>query len=119
MMMLASCAGWRRYSSPDSSPHAGRVTTQWRTPFRQVHPHFGFLANRNRAQALALCRRHLHSGAHDFSLSELLTPEQRQAVEHRCPRCRQGTLHLVARLSVEELMIYMHPITAADSIDSS
>ena len=81
--------------------------------------HFGFLANRNRAQALALCRQHLHSGAHDLSLSELLTPEQRQAMERRCPHCRQGTLHLVALLSVEELMIYMHPTTAADFIDSS
>jgi len=81
--------------------------------------HFGFLANRNRTQALALCRQHLHSGAHDFSLSELLTPERRQAMEHRCPRCRQGTLHLVALLSVEEMTIYMHPTTAADSIDSS
>jgi hypothetical protein len=80
--------------------------------------HFGFLANRNRAQALALCRQHLHSSTHDLSLSELLTPEQRQAMEHRCPRCRQGTLHLVALLSVEELMIYMHP-TTVDSIDTS
>jgi hypothetical protein len=61
----------------------------------------------------------LHSGAHDFSLSELLTSERRQAMEHRCPRCRQGTLHLVALLSVEEMTIYMHPTTAADSIDSS
>jgi len=81
--------------------------------------HFGFLANRNRAQALALCQQHLHSGAHDLSLSELLTPEQRQAMEHHCPHCRQGTLHLVALLSVEEMTIYMHPTTAADSIDSS
>jgi hypothetical protein len=81
--------------------------------------HFGFVANRNRAQALALCRQHLHAGAHGLSFSELLTPEQRQAMEHRCPHCRQGTLHLVALLSAHELMIYMHPITAADSIDSS
>jgi len=81
--------------------------------------HFGFLANRNRSQALRLCRQYLHSSAHHLSLSELLTPEQRQAMEHRCPRCRQGTLHLVALLSVEELIIYMHPTTAADSIDSS
>jgi hypothetical protein len=81
--------------------------------------HFGFLANRNRAQALALCRQHLHSSAPDFCLSQLLTPEQRQAMEHRCPHCRQGTLRLVALLSVEELMVYMHPTTAAESIDSS
>jgi hypothetical protein len=40
-------------------------------------------------------------------------------MERRCPHCRQGTLHLVALLSVEELMIYMHPTTAADFIDSS
>jgi hypothetical protein len=81
--------------------------------------HFGFLANRNRTQALALCRQHLPSGTHHLCLSELLTPEQRQEMEHRFPYCRQGTLHLVAQLSAKELTIYMHPTTAAGSLDSS
>jgi len=80
--------------------------------------HFGFLANRNRAQALRLCQQHLHSSAHDRPLSELLTPQQRQAMEHRCPRCQQGTLHVVALLSAEDLIIYMHP-AAVHPVDSS
>ena len=81
--------------------------------------HFGLLANRNRAQALRLCRQHLHCSADDHLLPELLTPEQRQAMEHRCPLCRQGTLRLVALLSAEELMVYMRSTSTLDSIDSS
>jgi len=82
--------------------------------------HFGFLANRNRSEALRLCRQLLRSSVHDHPLpEEVLAPEQRQAIERRCPRCQQGTLHIVARLTVEELMIYIHPVTAVDSIDSS
>jgi hypothetical protein len=39
-------------------------------------------------------------------------------MEHRCPRCAQGTLHTVARLSPEELFIYIRP-APVESIDSS
>ena len=81
--------------------------------------HFGFLANRNRSEALRLCRQHLRSSAHDHPIPEVLAPEQWQAMERRCPRCQQGTLHIVAQLSVEELMIYIHPVTAMYPIDSS
>jgi hypothetical protein len=59
--------------------------------------HFGFLANRNRRKALALCRLHLRA-----SLSvptTLLTEQQQSALDRRCPRCKQGTLHIVARLT--------------------
>lgn len=71
--------------------------------------HFGFLSNRNRAQALRLCRHHLHSCLEDHPIPDLLAPERRQAMEHRCPRCAQGTLHTVARLSPEELVFYNPP----------
>jgi hypothetical protein len=81
--------------------------------------HFGFLANRNRSEALRLCRQLLRSSKDQPIPEEVLSPEQRQAIERRCPRCQQGTLHIVARLSVEELMIYIHPVIAVDSIDSS
>jgi putative transposase/transposase-like zinc-binding protein len=81
--------------------------------------HFGFLANRNRSQALAVCRQHLRSCVQNHSIPDVVAPEQRQAMERRCPRCAQGTLHIVARLSPEELMISIHPATAGDSIDSS
>jgi hypothetical protein len=81
--------------------------------------HFGFLANRNRSQALRLCRQHLRSCVQNHPIPEVLAPEQRQALERRCPRCAQGTLHIVARFSSEELMIYIYPATAVDSIDSS
>ena len=59
--------------------------------------HFGFLANRNRRKALALCRLHLRA-----SLSvptTLLTEQQQSALDRRCPRCKQGTLHIIARLT--------------------
>jgi hypothetical protein len=79
--------------------------------------HFGFLANRNRSEALRLCRQLLLSSAHDHPIpKEVLAPEQRQAIERRCPRCQQGTLHIVARLTVEELMIYIHPVIAVDYV---
>ena len=81
--------------------------------------HFGFLSNRNRAQALRLCRHHLHSCLQDHPISDVLAPERRQAIEHRCPRCAQGTLHTVARLSPEELVIYIRPPAPVESIDSS
>ena len=58
--------------------------------------HFGLLANRNRRQALALCRFHLNATAADST--ELLTEQQRSALNRSCPRCKCGTMHVVARL---------------------
>jgi len=57
--------------------------------------HFGLLANRNRRQALALCRSHLHATTPDSST--LLTEPQRSALNRSCPQCKRGTLHVVAR----------------------
>ena len=63
--------------------------------------HFGLLANRNRSQALALCRFHLHATAPD--ISTLLTEPQKSALSRSCPQCKRGTLHVVARhFSVEQ-----------------
>ena len=62
--------------------------------------HFGLLANRNRRQALALCRFHLNATAADST--ELLTEQQHSALNRSCPRCRSGTMHVIARhLTVE------------------
>jgi hypothetical protein len=57
--------------------------------------HFGLLANRNRSQALALCRSHLHATTPD--ISTLLTEPQKSALNRSCPQCKRGTLHVVAR----------------------
>ena len=58
--------------------------------------HFGLLANRNRRKALALCRFHLNATAADST--ELLTEQQRSALNRSCPRCKCATMHVVARL---------------------
>ena len=57
--------------------------------------HFGLLANRNRQQALALCRLHLRATAADPS--SLLTEQQKSALSRSCPQCRCGTLHVIVR----------------------
>jgi hypothetical protein len=62
--------------------------------------HFGLLANRNRRQALALCRLHLRATAADPS--SWLTEQQRFALNRSCPQCKCGTLHVVARCSAAE-----------------
>jgi hypothetical protein len=63
--------------------------------------HFGLLANRNRRQALALCR--LRLGAAVAEPSSLLTEQQKSALSRRCPQCKCGTLHVVPRCSAAEL----------------
>jgi hypothetical protein len=57
--------------------------------------HFGLLANRNRRQALALCRFLLRATTPDISV--LLTEPQKSALSRSCPQCKYGTLHVVAR----------------------
>jgi predicted Zn-ribbon and HTH transcriptional regulator len=59
--------------------------------------HFGLLANRNRRQALALCRLHLRATA--ANIDTLLTEQQRSALNRSCPQCKSGTLHVIARYS--------------------
>jgi hypothetical protein len=63
--------------------------------------HFGLLANRNRRQALALCRLRLCTTAADPG--SLLTEQQKSALSRSCPQCKCGTLHVVARCSAVEL----------------
>ena len=55
--------------------------------------HFGLLANRNRRQALELCRAQLRSTSVDLVL--LLNEHQQAALSRSCPQCRCGTLHLI------------------------
>lgn len=57
--------------------------------------HFGFLANRNRTSALALCRAHLTASSAADDPVAILTREQQSAVEHRCPYCHAGVLRIV------------------------
>ena len=63
--------------------------------------HYGLLANRNRRQLLALCRQHLQATATEDT--DLLTAPQKAAVNRCCPVCKQGTLHVVARISPQVL----------------
>jgi hypothetical protein len=55
--------------------------------------HFGFLANRNRREALLLCRSLLSMPA--ITSTDPLTATQRQALKRTCPVCKIGTLHIV------------------------
>ena len=71
--------------------------------------HFGLLANRNRRQALALCRFHLNATAADST--ELLTEQQRSALNRSCPRCKCGTMHVVARHSRLNCPAPVHPFS--------
>ena len=59
--------------------------------------HFGLLANRNRRQALALCRCHLKAIAPQGT--DLVTPQQQSAINRCCPKCKRGTLHVVVRFT--------------------
>jgi Putative transposase len=81
--------------------------------------HFGFLANRNRSRALALCRQHLQSALFDHPTPEVLTQQQRQATERRCPACQRGTLRIVAWLSVTDLIFGTDASSIVQAIDSS
>jgi hypothetical protein len=77
--------------------------------------HCGFLANRNRSQALALCRQHLQAIDPPQPPIAVLTPQQKQAMERRCPMCQRRTLRILACLSVQELAAYLvrHPINSS------
>jgi hypothetical protein len=63
--------------------------------------HFGFLANRNRREALLLCRSFLPAPPDQGST--LLTEIQRRAVERKCPFCHSGTLHVIDWIPAGEL----------------
>ena len=67
--------------------------------------HFGFLANRNRAAALTLCREYLKAGTPTLNSAVAFTEEQQRAMERRCPVCQKGTLRIVAWLSAADLVL--------------
>src|SRR5579864_7262923 len=62
--------------------------------------HFGFLANRNRRDALALCRTLLPK----LPQQNPATDKQQSAAERKCPLCKIGTLHIIERISAEDLI---------------
>jgi len=59
--------------------------------------HFGFLANRNRREALALCRALLPE--QNDPPPDSLTETQKSAVQRKCPICHTGTLRIVDWIS--------------------
>jgi hypothetical protein len=75
--------------------------------------HFGFLANRSRRQALALCRSLLPTPT--SPPPDALTTTQRRAMERRCPICQVGTLHILDWTTAGTLL----PGDAQPGIDSS
>ncbi len=81
--------------------------------------YYGFLANRHRSAELARCRELLQISATAADAATILSSKQRQAVERRCPLCRQGFLRIVEWLSVLELHTRRHKLTLPDPIDSS
>lgn len=75
--------------------------------------HFGFLANRNRREALLLCRSLVPMPANPTP--DALTSTQRQAMERRCPICHIGTLHIVDWITAAMFL----RSAAKPSVDSS
>jgi Putative transposase len=81
--------------------------------------HFGFLSNRNRRSALALCRKHLNAVSCADGTALILTHEQRSAVEHRCPFCHAGTLRIVEWLSPDQMVNCPQDRSPMHPVDSS
>jgi hypothetical protein len=81
--------------------------------------HFGWMANRQRAAALARCRELLSAGVPAGDAAALLTIEQRQAAERRCPLCRHGLLRIVEWLSAAQLLLRQPPLVSPVPLDSS
>jgi hypothetical protein len=67
--------------------------------------HFGFLANRRRTAALALCRQWLPPSAADPEATAVLSDQQQSAMKRCCPVCRRGTLRITCWLTAEQLRI--------------
>jgi len=66
--------------------------------------HFGFLANRNRREALRLCRSLLPAAPDPGSTP--LTDIRRRAVERKCPRCQIGKLHIIGWIPAQQLISF-------------
>jgi hypothetical protein len=81
--------------------------------------HFGFLANRNRSSALALCRQHLNAPSPADGPAAILTCEQESAVERRCPVCHAGVLRIVEWLSTDQILSRQQVRSPMDPVDSS
>ena len=78
--------------------------------------HFGLLANRNRRQALTLCRLHLSATTPD--IDALLNQQQKSALNRSCPQCQYGTLHVVTRYKAVGPTNSCQPLSCA-LLDSS
>ena len=81
--------------------------------------HFGFLANRNRSSALALCRQHLNASSPTDDPVAVLTREPPSAVERRCPVCHAGVLRIVEWLSADQILSREQVRPPMDPVDSS
>ena len=75
--------------------------------------HFGFMANRNRREAVALCRSLLPPLQDEGAT--FLTENQRRAVDRKCPFCKTGTLRLIGRMPPGEII----PAVSAPAVDTS
>jgi len=81
--------------------------------------HFGFLANRNRKEKLALCRSFL-SGPQMVTETSAATPSSRDAateelLSRRCPLCKTGRLILIQLLSAAACACLPVPMIADTS----
>ena len=81
--------------------------------------HFGFLANRNRSSALALCRQYLNAASPADGPAAILTREQQSAVERRCPVCHVGVLRIVEWLSPDQMLNCPQDRSPLHPVDSS
>lgn len=79
--------------------------------------HFGFLANRNRREALILCRALLPTQADHPPDS--LTETQRNAVQRKCPICQKGTLRIADWISAAALITLGISLSPSISQDTS
>jgi hypothetical protein len=64
--------------------------------------HFGFMANRNRREAVGLCRS-LLPALPDEGVT-FLSEDQRRAVDRKCPFCKTGRLRLLGRMLPGEII---------------
>jgi hypothetical protein len=60
---------------------------------------FGFLANRNRRAALALCKTLLRTRPAPV---HLITPDRQRAIERRCPICHEGRMVVIERITARQ-----------------
>ncbi len=77
--------------------------------------HFGFLANRRRAELLPLCRQLLEAGSHEGAPTPAAT-ESRPPATWRCPLCG-GPMTLIERLTA--LQISWLPVQRRTFVDTS